>query len=141
MYTLQQTQMNPSAHERSPRRKYEPPSSFLFTLTQKQISYTAWLPPLICLMRSIWRLPLLTNLQARLVHLGLNTVMGTSCLVNKQACKHKMHCALCIVLPYWFIRARNHEDKSSTTKDYIRTLFTGHSGVYFSKAFSQLTVI
>lgn len=75
-----------------------PPSPFLFTLTQKQISYTAWLPPLICLMKSIWRLPLLTNLQARLVHLGLNTVMGTSCLVNKQARKHKMHCSLCIVL-------------------------------------------
>lgn len=49
-------------------------------------------------MKSIWRLPLLTDIQASLVHLGLSTVMGTSCLVNKQACEHKMHCALHTVL-------------------------------------------
>lgn len=42
-------------------------------------------------MKSIWRL---TNVQESLVHLGLSTVMGTSCLVNKQAYKHKMYCAL-----------------------------------------------
>lgn len=95
--TLQCTQTSSFAHKHSPT-PVRAPSSFLFTLTQKQINYTGWLPPLIYLMKSIWRLPLLTNIQASLVHLGLSTVMGTSCLVNKQACKHKMYCALHTVL-------------------------------------------
>lgn len=45
-------------------------------------------------LSSIWCLSLLTGIQAGLVHLGLRTVMGTSCLVNKHAYKHKTHCAL-----------------------------------------------
>lgn len=43
--------------------------------------------------QSSWCLSLLTDIQASLVHVGLRTVMGTSCLVNKHACKHKMPCA------------------------------------------------
>lgn len=42
---------------------------------------------------SIRCLSLLTNIEASLVHVGLRTVMGTSCLDNKHAYKHKMHCA------------------------------------------------
>lgn len=43
--------------------------------------------------QSIWCLSLLTDIQASLVHVGLRTVMGTSCLVNKHAGKHKTYCA------------------------------------------------
>lgn len=94
---LQHAQTSSVAHKLCPAPS-RASSSFLFAPTQKQINYTGWLPPLIYLMKSIWRLPLLTDIQASLVHLGSSTVMGTSCLVNKQACEHKMHCALHTVL-------------------------------------------
>lgn len=102
--------------------------------TQKQINYTGWLPPLIYLMKSTWRLPLLTNIQASLVHLGPNTVMGTSCLVNKHACKHKTHCALHRVSLTVFTRARFSEDMFPATKDNS-SLVTQVLGL------SQITVI
>lgn len=61
---------------------------------------------------SIWCLFLLTNTQASLVHIGLRTVMGTSCLINKHACKHKM----CLILRIFrrFIRVGNHEELMMT---------------------------
>lgn len=82
--------------------------------------------------------PLLTNIQASLVHLGPSAVMGTSCLVNKQACKHKMYCVLHTVL---FTGLLESEIIRTGYNNRRFQTWSHWADVGFSKGFTQITVI
>lgn len=111
---------HPQAKTQVPRRK--PPtspqplflSSFLFTPTQKQINYTGWMPPLIYLMKSMWRLPLLTNIQASLFHLGPEQRSNGNKLLGQQNMPVNTKCIVPgSKAPRWRARSRRrrHSDR------------------------------
>lgn len=81
---------------------------------------------------------MLTNIQASLVHLGLSAVMGTSCLVNKQACKHKLYGALHTGLFTGLLESEIIRIDAEK-QDITVCRFTGYSGVCFSEVLPQIS--